>query len=346
MNNLLFIITEPHVYSSLTNLINLSKSHSIPYTIFFMPPFKDGLKFRLLESNKYFKDVKSKLLSLNIDWNSDTTIIYSNSEGFILSNRKKWLPYHYNCREIMIQHGIMPLHKTNRIQRLITYPFYLISNTKLIGSGFGGNKCDYIIVYGQIYKEWLIKNHNWRPAQIMVSGKILKNLTPSKVENNNLNYDACLFLHQELSHYIPLSNLKKYYDIIFSWLSQNYDIVYIRKHPKAKINIEPWIKKYSNIYFVDGNLSDNVRVASCVFSFFSTALIDAFILGSKVIAISLPENRESSVYESFGCVIPVERFDLLKKNELVKFGKESIKNEYFDTSSVQEQEICKLIFRK
>ena len=174
-SKVLLIVTEKHMYENMKiiqqhiNALNLDT-----FCVFFPLISLSGIN-RLVHGRSILKQIRIYVLATvpKRFW-ENTLIIYSNAEGFFLSNKDKWLPKIHNCKEIGIQHGFMPLSNRQDFKRKVSLFLSHILNYNLVGAGFGGVKFDKIVVFGYIYKDFLVKFKEWEPKNVLIGSLLLK----------------------------------------------------------------------------------------------------------------------------------------------------------------------------
>lgn len=350
-NKILFIVTEKHMLANMKHMLDEIQKHSVSTHLYVSPfnsiSFADRLKYGRKRLRLLKQDFKEKIPS---DFFVDTLIIYSNAEGFWISNKDKWTPSFIHCTEVLLQHGIMPISANNLyLRNLLNFISSLSMGYNIIGKGFGGINADYMIVYGNAYKNFLVNKKGWKNNQILVSGCIFK----SPYIDLSLNYketnpNSCLLLLQDLSiSYIPEQRFISYCRKILEDLSLKYDTIILRKHPKMSIKYDNIFSQMKNVYISHCSLQTDILSVEHVFSFFSTALIDAYLLNRKIVAIKLPE-IPINVYTSFNRVIYIDDFKqyLLTQIDIDKMA--NINNLYFDTKTstndILKELLCKSKF--
>lgn len=325
----LFIVTENHMFINYSLLDKLIKSRIYDYKVISLPQSDYNSFFTriLLGRNKFSKVKKYLLDNVPSTYFNDSLIIYSNAEGFLLSNRGKWMPKLNKCKEVLLQHGLMPMSNKLKCVRYILNVFSYFWGYNIIGKGFGGVKADYIIVFGEKYANYLVKEKKWDIERIISSTKILKP-DIGKIEKVKSS-STCLFLLQDLSKcYMSKLQMLAYLKKIVIVLSKYYECVILRKHPKMTIDLSG-LEKIDNVYISKDDLSLDILSASRVYSFFSSALIDASLYGKEIVAIKLPE-LSKSLYDSFNRVINVDELESYLSSYALFDKTATVNNEYYD----------------
>lgn len=110
VKNIYFIVTEEHFMANYTNLLDHLRKFNIPIDIISVPSYNNvGMRERLINGNCILKTIKNKVITILGNQISDSIIIYSNAEGYMLFNREYWMPSMVNCKEVLLQHGILPI---------------------------------------------------------------------------------------------------------------------------------------------------------------------------------------------------------------------------------------------
>lgn len=347
-NKVLFIVTEKHMLSNMKPMLDEFQKYQVSIHLYVSPFNPLSIINRIIKGKKCInvlkKDINKKIPA---EFRFNTLIIYSNAEGFWIANKQYWLPSFVNCKEVFLQHGIMPISKgSSSVRNVINLFSSLILQYNITGKGFGSIITNYIIVYGNAYKQYLINKKGWKDNQILVSGNLFKHPQINFILNNkNKLHNSCLFLLQTLSpSYISENKFITYCDNILKDLALKYDTIILRKHPKMSIKYDKYFSDNKNVIISHETLENDILSVDHVFSFFSTALIDAAILNRKVIAIKLPE-IPTNVYTTFNRV--VQFYDLKKYLLTIVDNDEmaNINSQYFDTkvsiNDILKELLCK-----
>lgn len=346
-NKVLFVVTEKHMLTNVKPMLHEIQKYPVTIRLYVSSFSSISFIERLKEGKKYLrslkKDFKEKVPS---EFCVDTLIIYSNAEGFWISNKQYWIPLLTGCKEVFLQHGIMPMSTGYSCVRGLANFFSSLSvGYNLVGKGFGGVNADYIIVYGNAYKKYLVDKKGWKDNQVLVSGYLFKSCPESSSYDKAVIPNSCLLLLQDLSvSYMSEQKFISYCHKIVEDLSLKYETIIVRKHPKMPVKYEGIFSDIKNVCISHSSLETDILSVEHVYSFFSTALIDAYLFHRKIIAIKPPE-IPINVYVSFNrivCVYDLEKY-LLTQIDTDKLA--CINRLYFDiTSSVNdilENLLCK-----
>lgn len=328
IKKILFVVVEKHQMSNYTFFENKLLSTGIPFKKVYLPDVKvSSIKNRFKDGLFIFKNLRGYCKQQIGEYINDTLVIYSCAEGFILSNKHIWMPQINNSCELLMQHGIMPKNIGNLYLRKIVnnllncflgfYPY---------GKGFGGVEADKIIVFGKTYQDFLIKKQRWEKEDIIISGRSLK---PDYVTYPVSNRDACLLLLQDISLNRPhlYEKMMSDYKTIVRALCDYYGKVIVRKHPKMPESVYNEIGAISPVVICSkDSLSEDIRSVGKVYSLYSSALIDACLMGREIVAIKL-DGLSNDLYEAFNRTICISELkDYLglysKKDSLAKLNGE------------------------
>lgn len=322
--------------ANMKSMFDEIQKYSVSIHIYVSPFNSISFISRLKYGRKYLnflkKDFGEKVPS---DFLIDTLIVYSNAEGFWISNKKKWISSLVKCTEVFLQHGIMPISVNNRYLRTtLNLLSSLLIGYNIIGKGFGGIYADYIVVYGNAYKNFLVNKHGWIDCQILVSGCLFKSSCVDPCSDNKaIIPNSCLLLLQNLSaSYLSEQKFVSYCRTILENLSAKYDVIILRKHPKMSVEYDKIFSDIENVCISHSSLENDILSVEHVYSFFSSALIDAYILKRKVVAIKLSE-IPINVYASFNRVVHVEDLRIYLQNGIDTDEMASINSQYFDIST-------------
>lgn len=343
MKKILFIVVEKHMMNNYTKLNSILSTYDIPYEIVYLPQYNTTRVInRIVNGHKIFKNIKEMLLVKFPKGISDALVIYSNAEGFILSNKDSWIPNMFSCKEVVLQHGLMP---TKISHKKLRFMLNALSKALLgfyvLGKGFGGIKVDKAIVMGYAYVEMLVRSNGWNESDIFVSGSTLKPLLTEMPKADN---DICLFLLQDLSPYYKKNVIQTYsiFSEIARILAQHYKKVIVRKHPKMQDSVYGLFNLFPNVVKSKGSLYEDFSACSRVYSFFSSALLDAYMYKKEVVAIKTKKIGDNA-YLPFNRVVKYEELDgYLSKFSCVD-DKAVINSSYFDTTDNTREIIAKLI---
>lgn len=343
--SLLFVVLERHMMSNYTFLDKKLRELGLDYQVLYLPdvPTALSLKQRLKKGKYYFNILKEFMREKYPNGICNTLIIYSNSEGFFFSNKKLWMPTLYKCKEVELQHGLMPIvFRHSKLRKVVSLLSEYLFGMSIIGKGFGGNPSDAIIVWGDKFKDFLVKKRRWDPDNVLVSGRMLKPLITKSGRKKEVK--SVLFLLQDITKVANISYQIQieYYKYITQLLSLYYEKVIIRKHPKMADSIYDIFKSYHNVSFSNCSLNDDLDKVDRAFSFISSALVDAFLMGKEVVAILLPEIPESN-YAIFKRIIDVNSLE----SYLCAYCKSDVDAQiiesYFDTQDNVDEIILKIL---
>lgn len=337
-NKILFIVLEKHMMGNYTYLDSYLTKLDLEYRVLYLPEYPTNLTTiaRLRKGKSVLKKICNFMKDRYPNGLSSTLIFYSNSEGFVLSNKELWMPRMTNCREVMLQHGLMPLNSPHKkIRSFINLLSRSFWGFNLLGKGFGGNKVDYIIVWGQIYKKYLVDTMGWNENHVFISGRMLKprfGIQRKMVQNNN--NDTALFLLQD---YASLKIVKKkeqeeIFISIANLLSKYYKNVIVRKHPKMKDDVYSVFYNIPNIIISHNSLEEDLSNSNKVYSFTSSALIDAYMKGKEIVSISF-KGIQPSNFLAFGRVVALSDLENYLRKYHSYDDKAIIKTDFFCTAN-------------
>lgn len=322
IKEVLVIAIERHMLANYSNLLDELKEHK-PVRVVVLPSIACmSLLNKIRDGNKMFYDIRKSLVKqIGSNYIKDTLIVYSNSEGFVLSNKDSWMPQLINCKEVMLQHGLMPTKVPHTFARnLVNFVFKKFRGYYLFGNGFGGVKANYIIVWGTYYYNYLVNNRGWESDKVLVSGRLLKLMPTAPQIGKDTQSRKCLFLLQDLQQYydITLQKQNEYFLEITNVLSGHYDEVIVRKHPKMNNSVYELFVKNEKVTISNTTLEEEIIDSSRVYSFFSSALLDAYLMHKEIVAIYLQE-------------LPIDLYRMFKRvvwiNDLEEYEKEKLDDE-------------------
>lgn len=299
---------------------------------------KKSVLWKIFNSKKYFIELKSKLKDMKI---SDKTVfIFSTGEGFEIGNLEKWFPKAYQSnKKVSIQHGVFILDydiKKELARNFINFFSNLFFNFNLLGKGFGGTKFDKYLVHGKRYEEYLIKQKKWLPQNIVVGGCLLRPISKEKFNSG----DCCVLLLQPLVEINIVSAEKFNYYIkkILKELKNNYTKIVIRLHPKMNYKDYSFLLKEGVEISCSKNIEDDFKRAEIAVSFFSTALIDAYLKEIPVVGVSIPEINK----KYFNFIEKVVAYDNININKN-DYSKYKIKTDEIDILTKKDEALLKLL---
>lgn len=334
---IIIVAVEKHMLANYQFLIGQLKQYCSVQMIILPHMSVNSFKERIRKGNHIFSLIKENITQqLGGVVLHDTLVIYSNSEGFILSNKSKWMPTLVGCKEVVLQHGLMPTSIPNLwIRKIVNHLVYVFKGYYLWGLGFGGVKCDMIIVWGDIYAKFLIRSMGWKPSSILVSGKLLK--TQLAIQPEKLQHDErrkCLFLLQDMAAFYDISYSKQimYFKEIAKVLGSCYDEVVVRKHPKMDDSIYDEFSGICNVRRSMDTLETEIIISQRVYSFFSSGMLDAFLFGKEVVAIYLSE-LPIDLYRMFKRVVFIDDLVMYEEEHLMSDEYAVIDQLYFNTDN-------------
>ena len=313
----LFVVTEKHMLSNYTHLIEELKKRGVDVQIYLLPYFNTlSLKNNILKSPSHICNLKNLLEKDFGNHIEGKLIIYSNAEGPIINNRALWMPKLIGCKEVLLQHGFMDTRMQSGkvlLRKMINYLLKLTLgyNVEALGSKFGESKADLILVFGEKYKNYVVRR-GWAENQILVSGSLLKPKINGEVRKNK---STCLLFLQDLKYYgFSYHKMICIYKSIIEELSSTYKNVIVRRHPKMAENIySEFSSSTNNVSFSNSALKDDVLKCDKAFAIASTALVDAYLAGREIVAIRLPKMKDVT-FETFNRVVNLSDFpSYLKK---------------------------------
>lgn len=308
IKQILFVVIEKHQISNYTYFESKLQSTGIPYKKVYLPDIKvSSIKYRLKNGLFIFKSLRDYCKKQIGEDINDTLVIYSCAEGFILSNKHIWMPQINNSCEVLMQHGIMPKKIGNLyLRKIINKLLNNVFGFYPYGMGFGGMVADKIIVLGKIYQDLLIRKQRWEKDDIFISGRSLK---PNYVISPVSNKDVCLLLLQDISFNRPhlYEKMMSDYKTIVRLLCDYYGKVIVRKHPKMSVSVYNEISAISPFVICsDNSLSEDIKSSGRVYSLYSSALIDACLMGREIVAIKL-DGLSNDLYEAFNRTICINQ---------------------------------------
>ena len=348
-----FIVIEKHMYSSLKKIEQELIHKGIDVKLFFFPnhsPF--DFMWRLKNQRQYFAKLRTLANEQLKDIDDKCLIFFSCGEGFEVSNQDKWLPEKFKkSKKIAIQHGVFTTSDLKKgenklshsIRQLINNGTNLIFDFNILGRGFGGTKFDYYIVYAQKYKQHLLESRGWKAESVLISGLSLKDITIKPVPKNSKNQETALLLLQDIAFAKITTESKsfEYLDTIVAQLKNCYKTVKIRLHPKMeRAKYDNYFKSYDNVTVTNTTLEDDLKEVDTAFSYVSTTLIDAFLMGVPVVGILIPE-IDSHDYSFLKQGVNLDNIEFFIKS-LKNYDNCTINEEYFDLKDYTKEVIAEL----
>jgi hypothetical protein len=316
--NIILVVLEAHMEHTFFVIEAMLKKKKIAYSkVYAHATNNNSIFWRLFNYKKYFNSLNS---FMNIEMKYEKSLlIFCVGEGFEISNLNNWLPDDLKkARKIALQHGMFYLNnKWHRKLKLflvknINFITRLFFNFNISGLGFGGVKFDYYVVYGNKYKNYLLKKQKWNRKNILVSGSILKPIQ-NNIQINKIGGGNCLLL---LANFVEVKLLSKqkyinYLKLIVTALNKRYKNVLVRPHPKMDLSI---LKNVGDVEITTTkSINEDFTDKEVVFSFYSSGLIDAALIGLPVIGIIIPEVNYR-YYDFINKKIDIAEFDLILNN--------------------------------
>lgn len=322
-NEVIVIAVEKHMLANYECLLcELEKKSKVRIVILPQIVGNQSIFDRIKGGKRQFKYLRQSVKEqLGMEQITNSLVIYTNSEGFVLSNKDSWMPQLINCKEVMLQHGLMPTKVPHMFARnLVNFVFEKFRGYYLFGNGFGGVKANYIIVWGTYYYNYLVNNRGWESDKVLVSGRLLKLMPTAPQIGKDTQNRKCLFLLQDLQqcYDVTLQKQNEYFLKITNVLSEHYDEVIVRKHPKMNISVYELFRKNEKVTISSATLEEEIIDCSRVYSFFSSALLDAYLMHKEIVAIYLQE-------------LPIDLYRMFKRvvwiNDLEEYEKEKLDDE-------------------
>lgn len=343
-NRVIVVAVENHMLANYECLLDGLKQKT-KVQIVILPQFVSNrsIFYRLKGRKRQFKYLKQSIKEqLGMEQIVNSLVIYTNSEGFVLTNKDSWMPQLINCKEVMLQHGLMPTKVPHMFARnLVNFVFKKFRGYYLFGNGFGGVKANYIIVWGTYYYNYLVNNRGWESDKVLVSGRLLKLMPTAPQIGKDSQSRKCLFLLQDLQQYydVTLQKQNEYFLEITNVLSEHYDEVIVRKHPKMNNSVYELFVTNEKVTISNTTLEEEIINCSRVYSFFSSALLDAYLMHKEIVAIYLLE-------------LPIDLYRMFKRvvwiNELEEYEKENLDDKYasIDNDFFSIENNCDTIINK
>lgn len=322
-NEVIVIAVEKHMLANYECLLcELEKKSKVRIVILPQIVGNQSIFDRLKGGKRQFKYLRQSVKEqLGVEQIANSLVIYTNSEGFVLSNKDSWMLQLINCKEVMLQHGLMPTKVPHMFARnLVNFVFKKLRGYYLFGNGFGGVKANYIIVWGKYYYNYLVNNRGWESDKVLVSGRLLKLMPTVRLIGNDTHSRKCLLLLQDLQqcYDVTLQKQNEYFLKITNVLSEHYDEVVVRKHPKMNTSVYDLFRKNDMVTISSATLEEEIIDCSRVYSFFSSALLDAYLMHKEIVAIYLQE-------------LPIDLYRMFKRvvwiNDLEDYEKEKLDDE-------------------
>lgn len=343
-NEVIVIAVEKHMLANYECLLcELEKKSKVRIVILPQIVGNQSIFDRLKGGKRQFKYLRQSVKEqLGMEQIANSLVIYTNSEGFVLSNKDSWMPQLINCKEVMLQHGLMPTKVPHMFARnFVNFVFRKLRGYYLFGNGFGGVKANYIIVWGKYYYNYLVNNRGWESDKVLVSGRLLKLIPTAPQIGKDAQNRKCLLLLQDLQqcYDVTLQKQNEYFLKITNVLSEHYDEVIVRKHPKMNISVYELFRKNDKVTISSATLEEEIIDCSRVYSFFSSALLDAYLMHKEIVAIYLQE-LPNDLYRMFKRVVCI--------NELEEYEKENLDDKYasIDNDFFSIENNCDTIINK
>lgn len=343
-NEVIVIAVEKHMLANYECLLfELEKKSKVRIVILPQIVGNQSIFDRLKGGKRQFKYLRQSVKEqLGVEQIANSLVIYTNSEGFVLSNKDSWMLQLINCKEVMLQHGLMPTKVPHMFARnLVNFVFKKLRGYYLFGNGFGGVKANYIIVWGKYYYNYLVNNRGWESGKVLVSGRLLKLVPTVRQIGNDTHSRKCLLLLQDLQqcYDVTLQKQNEYFLKITNVLSEHYDEVVVRKHPKMNTSVYDLFRKNDMVTISSATLEEEIIDCSRVYSFFSSALLDAYLMHKEIVAIYLQE-------------LPIDLYRMFKRvvwiNDLEEYEKEKLNDECasIDNDFFSIENNCETIIEK
>ncbi len=343
-NEVIVIAVEKHMLANYECLLcELEKKSKVRIVILPQIVGNQSIFDRLKGGKRQFKYLRQSVKEqLGVEQIANSLVIYTNSEGFVLSNKDSWMLQLINCKEVMLQHGLMPTKVPHMFARnLVNFVFKKLRGYYLFGNGFGGVKANYIIVWGKYYYNYLVNNRGWESGKVLVSGRLLKLMPTVRLIGNDTHSRKCLLLLQDLQqcYDVTLQKQNEYFLKITNVLSEHYDEVVVRKHPKMNTSVYDLFRKNDMVTISSATLEEEIIDCSRVYSFFSSALLDAYLMHKEIVAIYLQE-------------LPIDLYRMFKRvvwiNDLEEYEKEKLNDECasIDNDFFSIENNCETIIEK
>lgn len=343
-NEVIVIAVEKHMLANYECLLSeLEKKSKVRIVILPQIVGNQSIFDRLKGGKRQFKYLRQSVKEqLGVEQIANSLVIYTNSEGFVLSNKDSWMLQLINCKEVMLQHGLMPTKVPHMFARnLVNFVFKKLRGYYLFGNGFGGVKANYIIVWGKYYYNYLVNNRGWESDKVLVSGRLLKLMPTVQLIGKDTHSRKCLLLLQDLQqcYDITLQKQNEYFLKITNVLSEHYDEVVVRKHPKMNSSVYELFRKNDMVTISNATLEEEIIDCSRVYSFFSSALLDAYLMHKEIVAIYLQE-------------LPIDLYRMFKRvvwiNDLEEYEKEKLDDECasIDNDFFSIENNCETIIKK
>ena len=142
-NGVIVVAVENHMRANYECLLDeLKQKNKVQIVILPQIVGNRSIFNRLKGGKRQFKYLKQSIKEqLGMDQIVNSMVIYTNSEGFVLSNKDSWMPQLINCKEVMLQHGLMPTKVPHKFTRyFVNFVFKKLRGYYLFGNGFGGIK--------------------------------------------------------------------------------------------------------------------------------------------------------------------------------------------------------------
>lgn len=322
-NEVIVVAVEKHMLANYECLLSeLEKKSKVRIVILPQIVGNQSIFDRLKGGKRQFKYLRQSVKEqLGVEQIANSLVIYTNSEGFVLSNKDSWMLQLINCKEVMLQHGLMPTKVPHMfVRNLVNFVFKKLRGYYLFGNGFGGVKANYIIVWGKYYYNYLVNNRGWESDKVLVSGRLLKLMPTVRLIGNDTHSRKCLLLLQDLQqcYDVTLQKQNEYFLKITNVLSEHYDEVVVRKHPKMNNSVYELFVTNEKVTISNTTLEEEIIDCCRVYSFFSSALLDAYLMHKEIVAIYLQE-------------LPIDLYRMFKRvvwiNDLEEYEKEKLDDE-------------------
>lgn len=209
-------------------------------------------------------------------------------------------------KTVGIQHGGL----------IVQHPDYIHDIFHSTDNPYGMPIPDTLMVFGEYYKNALIKQANYPSDKIMVFGnpvyfdidQILKQLDPQQIKkkyNIPSNKKIILFTTALFQKYYSQGGHRDYDEQILEEIAKKFSskeqyVIIIKPHP-SETYLESYkkiLEKYNckNFIIQQGNLFELIHISDIVISVFSTSLIDSVLLNTPTIRVTFPGTEVAEIF--------------------------------------------------
>lgn len=277
--------------------INLSQES---INIFLRVEYSFRKYFREIYYSKIFKEIEKNFLNQIIQSKNSIIIVYLQDEG-VWSEFLRYLVKKHKIKNVTfvnVQHGFLMFNRNSifktRIIQLINNFYTFIFGFPKFGIGpFKGIFDYYLLFHDELVKE-VPKNSKVIVCPNLINRDFI-NKFERKTVNIKTNNNSALFA---LQHNIPFGTFSKSFEEslksllpLIDVLKNHFNIeVYLRKHPGMKKNtfLDAIEKNKMNemVHLDDDDLEVSLKKHKYIFSFLSTTLFEAQLLGNTSIVIN------------------------------------------------------------